>query len=66
MSALRGTSYDAAFNIKNVRELLLHVQHDEKEGGFLTLAVGTVALSVVNWFGKLYCADTLWLLETVE
>lgn len=37
----------------------------EKEDD-LSPGVGTVVLSSVNWFGKLYWADTLWLFEAME
>lgn len=50
-SVLRVSCYDTAFNITN-RELLLQLEQN--------------SLSLVDWFGKLYQAYTLWLLKTLE
>lgn len=59
-SVLKVSYYDTAFSLTN-RKLLLKLEHSGERGVDFTLA-----LSVVDGFGKLYQADTLWLLKTVE
>lgn len=59
-SVLRVSYYDTAFGLTS-RELLLQLEHTGERGVDFSLA-----LSVVDGFGKLYQADTLWLLKTME